>query len=73
MSIENVHISLVAMKKQDGKENVILRLFNNSNQIVMTKVVFNGVVKELIFGEYEVKTVIYHDAEFYEETTDMLI
>lgn len=73
LSIENDHISLVAMKKQGGKENVILRLFNNSNQIVMTKIAFNGIVKELVFGEYEVKTVIYHSAEFYEETTDMLI
>ena len=64
-------ISLVTMKKADGKNATIFRLLNNSCESIKTSLSVNSVTLPLNFGKYEVKTVVYENGELREE--EMLI
>ncbi|MBQ6936686.1 MAG: hypothetical protein IJN49_09090, partial [Clostridia bacterium] len=64
-------ISLVTMKKADNKTATIFRLLNNSCESIKTSLSVNSATLPLIFGKYEVKTVIYENGELREE--EMLI
>ena len=56
--IENSNIVLTAMKKSDD-EGFVLRLFNNSEKPVETDMSLGEAKTKLVFGKYEVKTVVF--------------
>lgn len=58
--------SLVALKKADGRDAIILRLLNNTEGVYNTSVNVNGATLPLSFGKYEVKTVLYEDGKLHE-------
>lgn len=60
-------ISLVTMKKADGKNATIFRLLNNSEEEIKTSISVNSTILPLQFTKYEVKTVIYENGELREE------
>lgn len=67
--LSNPNISLVTMKKQYGKDSMIIRLFNNSKENAETELKIGESVKCVSFGRFEVKTLIYERgniAESYE-------
>ena len=71
VSLGDDTISLVTMKKADNKTATIFRLLNNSCESIKTSLSVNSVTLPLIFGKYEVKTVVYENGELREE--EMLI
>ena len=60
-------ISLVTMKKADGKNATIFRLLNNSDEEIKTSISVNSTTLPLHFTKYEVKTVVYENGELREE------
>ncbi len=71
VSLGDDQISLVTMKKADGKNATIIRLLNNSNEEIRTSISVNSTTLPLQFTKYEVKTVVYENGELREE--EMLI
>lgn len=71
VSLGDDQISLVTMKKADGKNATIFRLLNNSNELIETSISVNSTTLPLQFTKYEVKTVVYENGELSEE--EMLI
>ncbi len=67
VSLGDDTISLVTMKKADGKNATIFRLLNNSENEVMTSISVNSTALPLNFGKFEVKTVVYENGELREE------
>ena len=67
LSFADDTISLVTMKKADGKNATIFRLLNNSNDCVKTSISVNSLSLKLDFGKYEVKTVVLKNGELREE------
>jgi alpha-mannosidase len=61
VSIDGDTISMPTVKKADGKDAVIFRLFNNTANTVSSGITVNGQKLPLIFGKYEVKTVVYEN------------
>ena len=59
-------VSLVAMKKADGRTGILFRLLNNSEGVVETDLTVYGTRLPLTFGKYEVKTVLYEDGKLTE-------
>lgn len=59
VSLEDGTISLVTMKKVDGREGILFRLLNNTEKSVETALRVNQEKLPLNFGKYEVKTVLY--------------
>ncbi len=66
LSIEDKNVVLVTMKKQDGQNATILRLYNGAPYERKTAVTFCGTSLELTFGKYEVKTLRYSDGKLTE-------
>lgn len=58
--IDNNNIVLISMKKGINKDGYIIRLMNNSEKCVNTKISLGSENTELSFGKYEVKTVVYN-------------
>ncbi len=56
--LTNKNIVLSAMKKADGGNGLIIRLFNNLPLKSVTKLKIKNAEYELSFGKYEVKTVL---------------
>ena len=67
VSLGDDTISLVTMKKADGKNATIFRLLNNSDEEIKTSISVNSLSLQLNFGKYEVKTVVYENGELREE------
>jgi len=67
VSLGDDTISLVTMKKADGKNATIFRLLNNSDEEIKTSISVNSTTLPLNFGKYEVKTVVYENGELKEE------
>jgi len=65
-------LSLVAMKKADGREALILRLLNNTAEQTDAELSVNGTVLPLHFGKYEVKTVLLENGAL-TESPELLI
>lgn len=59
-------VSLVAMKKADGRTGILFRLLNNTDKSVETHLMVYGTRLPLSFGKYEVKTVLYENGELTE-------
>ena len=59
-------VSLVAMKKADGRTGILFRLLNNTDKSVETHLTVYGTRLPLSFGKYEVKTVLYENGELTE-------
>ena len=49
------------VKKADGRDAVIFRLLNNTENSVKSGICVNGAHLPLDFGKYEVKTVLYEN------------
>ena len=64
--------ALVAMKKADDREAILLRLLNNTPNAYDTSVAVNGENLALHFGKYEVKTVVYENGTL-SESYELLI
>ena len=69
--LEDETVSLVTMKKADGRDAVIFRLFNNTEKSVDTALCVEGVRLPLHFGKFEVKTVLYENGALTE--SDILL
>jgi hypothetical protein len=67
VSLGDSTISLVTMKKADGKNATIFRLLNNSDEEIKTSISVNSITLPLQFTKYEVKTVVYENGELREE------
>lgn len=65
-------VSLVAMKKASGRDAVIFRLLNNTENAVDTHITAFGRRLPLSFGKYEVKTVVFEDERLF-ESSELLI
>lgn len=72
VSLDDKTVSLVTMKKADGKDAVIFRLLNNSENDVVTVLNVNSKKIRLSFGRYEVKTIIYADGKLSENSEIIL-
>ena len=66
VSLSDTSIALVAMKKRDGRDAVILRLLNNSPSAKRVTLSVESADIDLAFGKYEVKTVVYENCALYE-------
>ena len=60
------------IKKADGREAILLRLMNNTENTVTSYVRINGTKLPLAFGRYEVKTVVYENGTL-SESPELLI
>ncbi|MBR6552068.1 MAG: hypothetical protein IKT89_04415, partial [Clostridia bacterium] len=67
VSLGDDTISLVTMKKADGKNSTIFRLLNNSDGEIKTSLSVNSLSLQLNFGKYEIKTVVLENGELREE------
>jgi alpha-mannosidase len=67
VSLGDDTISLVTMKKADGKNSTIFRLLNNSDGEIKTSLSVNSLSLQLNFGKYEVKTIVLENGELREE------
>ena len=59
ITISNKNITLEAFKKADDQNGYIMRLYNGSGNKAETDVLCGGKTEKLIFGKYEVKTLLY--------------
>lgn len=59
-------VSVVTIKKADGRDAVIFRLLNNTEACVETELCVEGARLPLRFGKYEVKTVLYEKGKLTE-------
>lgn len=67
ISISNRNITLSAMKKKNGEQDVyVLRLFNNDSNVHKTTLKLNNAELGLEFGKYEFKTVLYKNGSLCE-------
>lgn len=71
LTIQNRNIVLTAMKKSDAVDGYILRLFNNSEKTAQTVISIGGANTKLVFGKYEVKTVVFNGG--FNETNELKI
>ena len=60
-------VSLVTMKKADGRKALLLRLLNNVPHATDTELTLQNAKLALHFGKYEVKTVRYENGTLTEE------
>lgn len=61
VSVDGDIISMPTVKKADGRDAVIFRLLNNTENSVKSGICVNGAHLPLDFGKYEVKTVLYEN------------
>ena len=66
VALDDDTVSLVAMKKADGRTGILFRLLNNTEKAVETALTVHGTRLPLSFGKYEVKTVLYENGELTE-------
>ena len=66
VALEDEVISVVTIKKTDGREAILFRLLNNTEDRIETALHVNGVSLPLKFGKYEVKTVLYENQKLFE-------
>jgi len=65
-------IAVPTVKKCYGKDGIIFRLQNNTNNTVKSGIGVNGCYLPLTFGKYEVKTVVYENEDL-KEYYEMLV
>lgn len=65
-------ISMPTLKKAEGKDALIFRLINNTDNSVKSFIKVNGTQLDLSFGKYEVKTIVYENGTLY-ESYEMII
>ncbi|MBQ8567403.1 MAG: alpha-mannosidase [Clostridia bacterium] len=61
VSVDGDIISMPTVKKADGRDAVIFRLLNNTENSVKSGICVNGAHLPLDFSKYEVKTVLYEN------------
>ena len=61
--IDNESVCCAAIKKADGREAVIFRLLNNTDQSTSAEFYVNGAKLYLSFGRFEVKTVVWENGQ----------
>ena len=66
VTMEDDTVALVTMKKADGRNAIIFRLHNNTENTVETALCAEGKRLPLRFGKYEVKTVLYENGALME-------
>lgn len=66
VKMEDETIALVTMKKADGRDAVIFRLLNNTENAIETAICVEDKRLPLHFGKYEVKTVLYENGQLTE-------
>ena len=59
-------VSVVTIKKADGRDAIIFRLLNNTEKTVDTALTVEGAKLSLHFDKYEVKTVLYENGKLTE-------
>ena len=59
-------VSVVTIKKADGRDAIIFRLLNNAEKTVDTALTVEGAKLSLHFDKYEVKTVLYENGKLTE-------
>jgi len=59
VSLADETVSVVTIKKADGTDGILFRLINNTESPVSTALSVNEESIPLVFGKYEVKTVLY--------------
>ncbi|MBE6615039.1 MAG: alpha-mannosidase [Ruminococcaceae bacterium] len=69
LSISDRDVTLVTLKKQEGKNGYILRLLNNWSGEKEVKVSFCDTALSLHFGRYEVKTLLWDNGKMNEIPT----
>ena len=67
VSLSDDVISVVTIKKADGRDALLFRLLNNTKDGVDTALTVNGAMLPLSFGKYEVKTVSWDGVSLKEE------
>ena len=70
--LDDETVTVVTMKKADGREGVLLRLHNNTKESVKTALTVNDAYLPLAFGKFEVKTVLYENGKL-QELDEMII
>ena len=65
-------VSCTAIKKADGRDAILFRLFNNNDTPAPSALEVNGVRLALHFGKYEVKTVLWENGALC-EVAEMII
>lgn len=66
VSLSDDSVSVVTVKKADGRDAMIFRLLNNTDSSRSTVLSVNGVSISLSFGKYEVKTVLFENGQLTE-------
>ena len=69
VSLSDTSVAITAIKKADGRDAIIFRLHNNTEDERSTYIEVAGERLLLTFGKYEVKTVLYESGtlkEYYE-------
>lgn len=59
--LEDETVSVVTIKKVDGREAILFRLLNNTEERAETVLHVNDERLPLVFGKYEVKTILYEN------------
>ena len=72
VSLSDDCIALVTAKKADGREAVVFRLQNNTDKDRSTHLSVDGAYIDLVFGKYEVKTVLLENGRL-TESDEMVI
>ena len=72
VSLSDDSVSVVTVKKADGRDAMIFRLHNNTDAPRSTELSVNGAPIGLSFGKYEVKTVILENGRL-SESEDIII
>ncbi|MBQ9801958.1 MAG: alpha-mannosidase [Clostridia bacterium] len=66
VTLSDESVTVVTVKKADGREGLIFRLLNNTAHDVQTALSVNGACLPLHFGRYEVKTVLFENGALLE-------
>lgn len=72
VALEDDTVSTAAIKKADGRDGILFRLVNNTSKSVETALCVNEARLPLMFGKFEVKTVLWENGSL-QEMDEMLI
>ena len=64
--LEDETVAISTIKKADEREAILFRLLNNTDKQTETVLHVNDVKLPLVFGKYEVKTILYEDNSLFE-------
>ncbi|MBR2401217.1 MAG: hypothetical protein IKB01_00405 [Lachnospiraceae bacterium] len=64
--LEDETVAVVTIKKADERDAILFRLLNNTEEQAETVLTVNSTKLPLVFGKYEVKTVLYENNSLFE-------